>query len=87
MCDCEFSIGNCFNKERINYTSGSYLALLQVVLKLKSMMHFVVCRVRQNRYAAYVLRSRFVLKVIMVEIPAGMKVILGRHIQIIPKVL
>ena len=68
----------------------SYLALLQVVLKLKCVFYFVVVDVELGKLGMQLMSCEdleFVLKAIRVATLAGIKVILGRYVQIIPKLL
>lgn len=71
-------------------TWESYLVLLQVVLKLKCMFHFVVIDVELGKLGMRLMSCedrKFVLKAIRVEILARIKVILGRYVRIIPKLM
>lgn len=74
MCDSEFSIGNCFNKEWVKLIWGSYLASLQVVLKLECTFHFVVIDVKLSKLGLWLMSCEdleLVLKSIRVELLAG----------------
>lgn len=89
MCGSEFSIGNCFNEEQVKLAWESYLALLQVILKLKCMFHFVI-DVELGKFGMRLMSCEdleFVLKAIKVAILARIKVILGRYVQTIPKLM
>lgn len=81
MCDSEFNIGNFFNKEWVKLFWGSYLALLQVVLKLECMFPFVVIDVELSKLSLWLMSCEdleLVLKAIRVEVLAGIKVILEK---------